>query len=426
MYLAKSDHLIRHGLLLMAATQVANLANLLFHMAMGRILVGESSVEYGILVAMLSAILILGTPLTAVATSAAFFAAMLQKENRIEAIRSLFAFWGKRLGLLALLLFICGVLALPFLKEFFHINSSIVILTAIVTMALSFFPPVLTGIFQGLQMFLLSAIVGNLWTVIRLFLGVALLLLFGKNAFYPLLAQMLGVILSIALGYIMLVKMLPHKEEALHSKPNINNTQNVPLYFFFSFTTLMAFSFLMNGDMLLVKHFFPPEKAGLYAQISTIARTIVFLPMPIAGALFPKVVSEKNLTPYDVRLLIKAIIFAILVIALSAGVTSLVPWLPLKIIYPATELTQELLHAIKCAVWAMAPLAATFILMNFELAQHRFAIVPILLGAGAIFGLTTSLLHNTIFNVIAFLAIANCLALLAIITIIILTHKKIV
>jgi O-antigen/teichoic acid export membrane protein len=256
-----------------------------------------------------------------------------------------------------------------------------------------------------------------------LLLGVALVWWLGKNAEYPLLAQAAGIAISIVLGYLLLVKILP-VQQAADGGAVSKESEGIPSYFFLSLIALAAFSFLMNGDMLMVKHFFSPETAGNYAQISTIARTIVFLPMPIAGALFPKVVSEGAITQYDVKLLVKAIVFASIIIALAAGLAALVPWLPLKILYPATSPAAELLKAISYAVWAMAPLAMVYILLNFELAQKRFLITAILIFAGMVFGLGIYFFHNTIFNVIASLAIANLLALIAIIAIVIRENKK--
>ena len=63
-----------------------------------------------------------------------------------------------------------------------------------------------------------------------------------------------------------------------------------------SFAMLMAFSLLMMMDVLLVKHYVPGE-AESFARAATVARAIIFLPMPIALAMFPKVVSRGGLTP---------------------------------------------------------------------------------------------------------------------------------
>ena len=70
----RHEGLLRHSFLLMAATQVANVSNLLFQMVMGRAL---TEVQYGVLSSMLGVVLVVATPMEAVRTAFAHFAARL-------------------------------------------------------------------------------------------------------------------------------------------------------------------------------------------------------------------------------------------------------------------------------------------------------------------------------------------------------------
>ena len=74
-----SDHLLRHSILLMAASQVGNISSVLFHMVMGRWL---APAEYGVLSSMLGVVLIAGMPLSALGTVLTFFSAQLLQQNR--------------------------------------------------------------------------------------------------------------------------------------------------------------------------------------------------------------------------------------------------------------------------------------------------------------------------------------------------------
>ena len=132
----------------------------------------------------------------------------------------------------------------------------------------------------------------------------------------------------------------------------------------------------MNADIVMVKIFFPDEAAyGSYAQASVIGRTIVFLSQPIASALFPKVVARKGLTPESLNALLRALALSVLLVGGIASVFSLVPQLPLGVLFGDFRPSSEMLHTVRWVIWAMAPLSLVFLTMNFELAQKRFALL---------------------------------------------------
>jgi O-antigen/teichoic acid export membrane protein len=54
--------------------------------------------------------------------------------------------------------------------------------------------------------------------------------------------------------------------------------------------TALAINVLLSVDIIVVKHYFSPHEAGLYAGIATIARIIYFLTGPLAGVLIATVV----------------------------------------------------------------------------------------------------------------------------------------
>ena len=137
---------------------------------------------------------------------------------------------------------------------------------------------------------------------------------------------------------------------------------------------LAGYAMLMNLDTTLARHYFDPETTGLFSKAATIARTAVFLPVPIATVLFPKVTSSGGLTDESWRLLGRAMAFAGLLIASVVGVCLLWPQLPWTILYgpipaDAAAAAMELTRAM---VLAMSPLALAYLLLNFEMAQQRF------------------------------------------------------
>jgi O-antigen/teichoic acid export membrane protein len=174
----------------------------------------------------------------------------------------------------------------------------------------------------------------------------------------------------------------------------------------------------MYADMILVKRFFTdPEDYGNYARAATIARTVVFLPQPIASALFPKVVSNGNRSDADTRRLVKALLFGCVIIAGSLALCVMFPQLLLLALYKDATPTPEMIKLVRAVSCAMAPLGLTFLLMNFELAQRRFACLWILLACAVALAGGICFFHSSLWNIVAVLACCATMSALALATV---------
>lgn len=67
-------------------------------------------------------------------------------------------------------------------------------------------------------------------------------------------------------------------------------------YVFFVFCGLGLITYLYCGDILVVKHFFTSETAGLYSGVSTVARIIFFATIPIAMVMLPNIKLKNSLS----------------------------------------------------------------------------------------------------------------------------------
>ncbi len=137
--------------------------------------------------------------------------------------------------------------------------------------------------------------------------------------------------------------------------------------------------------------------------------------MPIAGALFPKIVSNGAMSDQHGKLLGKALCYTALIIVPGILFCTVFPQVPLGILYHDWEPTAAMARLVRVTIWAMTPLSMAFIIMNFELAQNRFRIaVPLILCvAGYLAGV--SIWHASVLQVVTVLAIVSVLALLALV-----------
>lgn len=144
-------------------------------------------------------------------------------------------------------------------------------------------------------------------------------------------------------------------------------------------------TFQYSIDVLVVKHFFSPEAAGLYAGVASVARIIFFLTASIALVLMPMVKLEND-PAENKRLLVKSLV-------LCAGVS--LPAVVLFVFAPTQvvsllmgsnfESVATLLPSLSIAIFLVSVLN---LFVAYFLALRRFGVAPVVLvGASLTFGM---------------------------------------
>lgn len=391
----RSDHLIRHSLLLLTASQATNLTNLFFQVFMVRML---SPVEYADLAAMLGLLMIFGMPLAALSNSLAYYSAQMIEEGRPGAVKPFMRHWLKNIFLIASGIILLGIILWPAATSFFNLQGSATFMLAIIVMGISLYGSVIGGILQGIQAFVWSTVSSVSGGIFRLGVGVLLVCWLGQIADWGIIAHGIGMLVSvlIAVGAVAWIFRGVAKD-AIDKK--------VTAYFVGSMIVLAGFSVMMSADVLIVKHFFSSEESGLFAQVAVISHALVFLPMPIAGALFPKIIAVGDADLRHKRMLLRGTVFAGLIIVFAAGGCSLVPQLPLWIVHvPPSE---SMVTLLRCMLWAMSPLSLAYIVMNYHLARSRFKILFLLPVCALLYLAGAAIWHASVFQIIAVMAACN-------------------
>lgn len=384
--------LLRHGTLMVVGTFAGAACNAGFHMVSGRLL---DQSAYGALVAMLGIVLAFSQPMLALQNTLAHRIALLRQDGRESAVPAYFRRWLPWPVLLAvpLLPALAWLFRAP-LGAFWNTDGRLVVLTAAI-LPLSMGMSLFSGLWQGMQSFLWLAFAPQTWGVVRLTLGAALMLLGLRTATSALLAQFAGVLLALLLGWFYLLRLPPSPPQAQVLQAPVPGRSSTLRYLLSACLSLVAYGLLMNLDTALAKHWFPADAAGLFAKAATIARTAVFLPVPIAAALFPKVASDGTLPPGTAQLLRRALLYAGLLVAAAAAVCIAIPVLPWLILYgpcPA-DLQSQARLLVRAMTLAMSPLALAYLLLNFEMAQNRFLRPLLLLPCALLYILGTALLR---------------------------------
>ncbi len=271
---------LRQGLVMFAATSLANVLDYAYNVAMGRLLTADG---YGVLVALQAALQIVAVSLVVVRTVTARYAAEFLATKQLAqagaflrgALRTV-ALW----GVAASLLF--GALSGPFARLL-----RIPTLSPVLVMAAALLPlmikPVVGGALQGWQRFTALGIFQVAHAAFRLILGVLLVKL-GLDAVGALAALPLGTLGTVLLGLALLGGIVWQRTGDAHRVTLTDLTR----YTGATVVGLISFAALVNMDALIVKHYFSPLEAGHYSMAVTLGKIVIFLPAAFAVVLFPK------------------------------------------------------------------------------------------------------------------------------------------
>lgn len=393
--------LFRHGSLLMAGTFIGAMCNAGFHMVVGRLLTGP---EYGSLIAMLSIILVVTTPMLALQNTLAHFTSKLVLDGRRNEVMDIFLHWVFLFAAISVAIVLGAWLFRAPLSAFWGGVDPRLIVSTFTVLAASLWMSLFYGLLQGTQSFVWLAFAPQAWGATRLALGWAFTAFFSATALAAVGAQGVGVVVVLALCLWAVVSLRLPRISVRARRPH-----GTYRYLGSALVCLVGYAMLMNLDTTLAKHYFDAETAGIFAKAATIARTAVFLPVPIATVLFPKVTSTGELTHTSWRLLVRALAFAGLIIAAVAAGCLLLPQVPWTILYNAWTPEEAVLASrlTRAMVLAMAPLALAYLLLNFQMAQRRFRWAVGLVPCGIAYVVGVAFFHDHPLQIAAVLGTLN-------------------
>ncbi len=186
------------------------------------------------------------------------------------------------------LLFVLSLFSLTGFKSFFHITSTPLLVIAIVIIVISVFSVINQAFLQAKLSFFyltsinfLSAVMKFFFTLAAFFLGWGL-----EGITYGIL---LAYLIAYILTFIPMTFLRTHAREYHDIHPG-----NLFSYSWQSAVSLISLTAFISTDLFLVKHFYSPDQAGLYAGLTFLGRVIFFFSGPIASAMFPIIVQKQE------------------------------------------------------------------------------------------------------------------------------------
>jgi O-antigen/teichoic acid export membrane protein len=283
--------IIRHPLIYGSAIVVfgnllANFFNFLYNLFMSRNL---SVSDYGTLASIVS---IIGLPTlvsSAITPMVIKFAGEYFAKNNIPFLKGFYLKINKFYILIALFItIVLFIFVVPF-GQFLHIQNIHILYITICIIFFAFMAGINGAFLQAKLAFGFQVIVSLVISISKLVIGAFLVF-----AGYTVPGATFSILLSGILGYI--VSFIPLRVFIFDKKivtPKIETTSLFSYGVPSALTSLGLTSFI-TADMILVKHFFDPVQAGLYAGLALVARVIFYISGPIGTVMFPVIIQKHS------------------------------------------------------------------------------------------------------------------------------------
>jgi O-antigen/teichoic acid export membrane protein len=147
-----------------------------------------------------------------------------------------------------------------------------------------------------------------------------------------------------------------------------------------------ACQFLFTADTMFAKAYFSGDEMAPYVAAGTLSRALLWLVMPLATVMFPKIVHSSARSEKNNLLGIVLLGTAVLATCGALGLWLVGPWV-VRLVY-TPEYVKATTALLPWYAGAMVPLALANVLANDLLARSRFRVVPVMVLVTVAYGFT--------------------------------------
>lgn len=319
----RNNQILKNTSIMIVAALIGGGCNYLFQIFMGRTL---GPIEYGVFGSLFALFYIIDIMTATVQTSGSKFVSKFIGEGKPKKIQYFMIDFLKRMFILGIIISSIIVLLSGFISSFLKINSVIPVLILASVFLISTLLPVNLGIIQGLQKFIALGSTRIINFSSKLIFGIILVTIgFGVN----------GALGAVAIGsaIALFVSFIPLRSYLSRDKTDKTDfkTKEVFLYSLPTILAMFCFAVPANFDVIIAKHVFAQQTAGLYSAVSVLGKIILFIPLAVAVVMFPNVskmhAEQKNTN----RLLHICLLYTVIVSGLIATIYWFFPMIVVKI-----------------------------------------------------------------------------------------------
>lgn len=397
------DGVISGSLVVTIGLFISNIFSYILQLFLGRNL---SIMEYGEFSSLLSLAYVLFIPLNAVSISLVKLTSELKSNNENKVLGSLFLKLSRTMIIIGLIISGSVVLVKTFLVSYLNLDSYHLIYFYAAYLSASFLVIVPGAYLQGLLKFKRFSLFVSISSFIRFLFPFSLVILgLGVKGVFSGMA--LASVLTFFISFILLRKNLSDKGEV----------SEAPYYariIKFGFPALLVgvgLTLLNNVDVILVKHFFSGEDAGIYSAVVTVGKVILFGAGAVAVVMFPQVsASHSKGLPY-IGMFKKFAMLQLTIIVASVLVFVLFPGFIIRILFGS-----KFMSAIP-----LLPLFSLFMglyvliqfLSVFFLAVNKTSIYIVQISVAILQAVIINIFHNNLSQIIKINIFVGLLLLLS-------------
>ncbi len=402
---ALRNDFVRHSALVFGATMFGNVLNYLFNFAISRYIGVEAYAE---LTSLIGTMMILSIPalivnLIVVKYTAEFHAVEDRARVWLLARRLLLL-----IGSSAAVLFAIGMGVRPVIAAYLRIPNDVAIVLMIAIICIGFLTSSLRAVLQGAQDFFRLSVSMGLDAFLRATLGIGLV----YGALAGVHGAMLGWFGAAIFGLIYTLWAIG-KHRALHADPaqlrfDLRRLARTSAGVALATAAMTLLGFM---DVLLVKHYFPPHQAGIYAAVNLTGKVVLFLVSFLPAILLPKAVALVQRGQSPVHLLGQAAVGTVL---MAGGTLALFGLIPKTIVHIVAggEFVAAAPYVFQYDL-AMGLMAVLMLIVNYRIALHRFGFLyPLGIVLAAEIS-AIALYHESLWNVVHVVLAGNAVMCIA-------------
>ena len=376
---------IKNNLFILIFLNSANVFNYFFQLVVGRAL---TSTNYGIFNSLLSLATITSSPINIIHIVLSRYIAKMSVSGMGQ-IKTLLIKSLRGMLFISSALLCLGFLAIPWIKNYLHLDASIPVVLMISFVCISLFSPILSGMLEGLHRFTIFGFC-SVSNALTRFIGAFILVsLIGWGVNGAFLTVIIGSIVATIYGFWGLKDLFKTTEKDISSNL-FGEMRSYALPVFLSTSMIMM---LGNLDTILVRHYCTPEEAGLYAVGAILGRVAFILPSTLLIVLFPS--AAKNHAVGEEKKYIFWVSFGLTTI-LSGAIALIFFYWPEDIIdLLFGSKYKEAAPLLQIIGIAMAILGLANVIFSYQLARSEYFYIWILAGGGFLMLVLISLFHDT-------------------------------
>lgn len=159
-----------------------------------------------------------------------------------------------------------------------------------------------------------------------------------------------------------------------------------------------AFTIMTQLDVVLVRHYFGPHEAGVYAAAAALGKAVMYLPGAIAIALFPMVAENDAKSVGSAPLLIQAVLLVGVLSGSGALIFVFFPDFLIHLLYGRAY--EGAVEVLRYFGFAMLPMALVMVAEHFLIAKGRVLFVYLFAIIAPLQIVAVYFFHETLFDIV--------------------------